>query len=54
MRGDFVKRADCEFEAQVAQFLANVEFVKWYRGAWELPRGARGAWSDPAQATVVG
>ncbi len=26
----------------------------WYRGAWETPRGARGAWSDPARATVAG
>lgn len=26
----------------------------WYRGAWETPRGARGAWSDPAMATVMG
>lgn len=26
----------------------------WHRGAWETPRGARGAWSDPAMATVAG
>ena len=90
MRTDFVKRRDREFEAQVAQFLANLGPVKtalglpanweaqlqtrkntaspyiwdlpsewvgkdiWYRGAWETPRGARGAWSDPARATVAG
>jgi len=25
----------------------------WYRGVWETPRSARGAWSDPARATVA-
>jgi hypothetical protein len=72
-RSDFVNPSDRGFEAQVAQFLANLGPVKtalglpanweaqlqtrknsWYRGAWETPRGARGAWSDPARATVAG
>ncbi len=63
MRRDYVKERDREFEAQLAQFLANLGPVKTALGLpanWEAPlttrqtMGYRGAWSDPAMATVMG
>jgi hypothetical protein len=61
MRTDFIKRRDREFEAQVAQFLANLGPVKTALGLpanWEAQlqtrNTSRGAWSDPARATVAG
>ena len=61
MRTDFIKRRDCEFEAQVAQFLANLGPVKTARGLpangeaqLQARNNSRSAWSDPARATVAG
>ena len=61
MQTDFIKRRDREFEAQVAQFLANPGPVKTALGppaTWEAQlqtrNDSRSAWSDLARATVAG
>ena len=60
-RSDYVNPSDRGFEAQVAQFLANLGPVKTALGlpaTWEAQLQTRntsqGAWSDPARATVAG
>ena len=60
-RTDFIKRRDRGFEAQVAQFLANLGPVKTALGLpanWEAQlqtrNNSRSALSDLARATVAG
>jgi hypothetical protein len=60
-RSDFVNPSDRGFEAQVAQFLANLGPVKTALGLpanWEAQlqtrNDSRSAWSDLARATVAG
>ena len=60
-RRNYVNPSDRGFEAQVAQFLANLGPVKTALGLpanWEAQlqtrNDSRSAWSDPARATVAG
>jgi hypothetical protein len=60
-RRNYVNPSDRGFEAQVAQFLANLGPVKTALGlpaTWEAQlqtrNDSRSAWSDLARATVAG